>query len=1156
MAPTRRTLFSIFILFLALADMARAQSIKVTPSDAQVAVSAARQFSATVTGLSSSGVMWSVAGVKGGNSTNGTISAAGLFTAPAKLPAQNPVAITAASTSNTSVYATVYVTILSEGPTLTSGSPNPLPEGNFTVTLKGDGFQNGAEVVDNGVQLSTSSVTSTTVVATGYQPSASFAVFSVRNPGSAGSNPIKIPVTGTGGSGNGNFTLTVVSGSGSGTYSPGTSINITANSPPQGAKFESWVGAAVASPTSTSTTLTMPSANTTVTATYSGNYKLTVVNGTGSGSYASGSPVAIKANVPPAGQWFSAWRGAAVASTSSSATTLIMPAAATTVTATYYTPPTIPFPVTDHPRLWVNSSDLPKLRSWAVKSNPIYESGMLPLLDDAVSVYNTQFFPNGVQNPNYPDPGDTQGYTGYLTEQYGAVLAFNSLIDPSAANRIKYAQMARNLLMVAMNQAALGPLANAPFRDPMFAVYNRANGSGEQWPLIVDWIYSAKDSGGNDILTSADKATIRKVFMIWANECLNASTTGGDHPDPIGTVNDLSLLPGNLPYRMASNNYYLGHARLLTMMALSIDPADDPSVDPTQPNSAIGNSMRSYLLDALGAWLYQEYAMMGEPADIVKAYGISGTGAGFGLSSGGLPPEGMLYGHSFGFALGQLLALQTAGFNNIGYAGPQAALISSPVWDRYVHGYFSSMTPAAQVYASQPYLGPCFEFGSYGDLLRLWVTPDVMQPFSLLALIEEKNGQTTHRDDARWMAIDGVEGGSGYLYNRITEPWSWSSTNSILYFLLLDPSLAAPADPRPGFPTYFFDPAAGRIVAHTNWTGTSTMFDYRASWESINHQDGDAGQFEIYRNGEWLTKELSNYDDNGFGQSSPYHNTLGIQNWSGNGTPNLSWYETGMWTDGSQWPLAQSAGDPTTAASLGTNYVYANSNLTPLYNLPDVWDTAAGATDVTQATRTILWLNSDYVVVYDRATTQHSGLFKNFNLSFQNLPAIKGNVATETLTSGQQLFVQTLLPASAASTCVNGASKLSSVAILEPTQYIYTVSDNSKPTDTRFLHVLQAASKGTAMVVASLAHSTSGSMFDGAVFGASAAFFPHSATFAFVASTFTLPSAVHTLYLSGLAPGKTYGLTVTKSATGSTVVVSPSGSGASADSAGLLVIGL
>src|ERR1035438_3625874 len=135
---------------------------------------------------------------------------------------------------------------------------------------------------------------------------------------------------------------------------------------------------------------------------------------------------------------------------------------------------------------------------------------------------------------------------------------------------------------------------------------------------------------------------------------------------------------------MASNNYYLGHARLLTMMALSIDPGDDPPVNSSAPASQIGNTLRSYILDANGAWLYQEFAMMGDPSMVASGYGIPGSGAGFGLASGGLPPEGMLYGHSFGFVLGQLLALQTAGFNNVSLTGPQAQLIGAPVWDRYV----------------------------------------------------------------------------------------------------------------------------------------------------------------------------------------------------------------------------------------------------------------------------------------------------------------------------------------------------------------------------------------------------------------------------------------------------------------------------------------
>jgi len=1336
-----------------------AQSIAITPSGIpQVVVGGTVQFSAQVTGLSSNAVAWYSGGVKGGNSTAGTISSAGLYQAPTKLPGQNPVQITAISSVNSKISATTYVYLLGLGPTITAVSPNPISTGTITVTVQGSTFQTGALVYitygsNSLVQMSTTAVTPTTVTATGYLGPATTATFSVKNPGTGYSNSIVVPVgnapppkytlkvvKGTGGgsytagtvvtitanaapsgqsftgwtgaavanpgassttlkmpaanttvtanysssaatytltvvngSGSGSYTagtkvniaantvagesfvnwtgatvnspsspstylnmpaanttvtanytaatytLTVVNGSGSGSYIAGTKVNIaantvagesfvnwtgaTVNSPSSpstyltmpaanttvtanytaatytltvvngsgsgsyaagtkvniaantlaGESFVNWTGATVNSPNSSSTYLTMPAANTTVTANYTATtYTLTVVNGSGSGSYASGAVVNIAAGTPPAGEYFVNWTGASVNSPSSSSTTLTMPAAATTVTANFGAAPAIPYPVSSHPRLWVTPNDVTRLRGWATSSNPVYQQGMAPLLQQVVNVYNTQFFPNGVPNPNYPDPGDTQGYQGDLTEQYGFILAFNSLIDPSPANRIQYAQYTRNLLMYAMNQAAQGPLSGAPFRDPMFAVYNRANGSGEQWPLMVDWIYSATDGAGNPILSASDKATLRNVFMMWANACLNASTTGGDHPSPIGVMNSLQLLPNNQPYRMASNNYYLGHARLLTMMALAIDPGDDPPVNPAAPASQVGNTLRSYILDATGAWLYQTYAMMGEPAAVAAGYGIPGNGAGFGLASGGLPPEGMLYGHSFGFVLGQLLALQTAGFNNVSISGPQAQLIGAPVWDRYVTGFISSLVPTAQVYPSEAWLGPVYEFASYGDLLRLWATPEFMQPLALLALLDQQNGKTSHLNAARWFAVNATEGGAGALYTRITEPWSYSSTASVLYFLLLDPTAPPATDPRPAFPTTFFDPAAGRILAHSDWTANGTMFDYRASWISINHQLGDGGQFELYRKGEWLTKEMSNYDNNALGMTSMYHNTLALQNWCADGTPaNLQWYESGEWANGSMWMEGMDAGDPTTVTSTGPGYVYASSNLTNLFNRPDYWSPNDAAVAITQATRSIVWLANDYIVVYDRATSSASGLFKRFNLSLVTNPSIAGNVATETLATGQQLYVQTLLPHNASITAAYDVSNLNPVAQLEPTQYILTVEDLSKPSDTRFLHVLQGADPGAPMAAATYLESSSGTSFDGAVFGTAAVYFPVSGNGAFAGTSLPVPAGIHTVLVTGLAANGTYTVAVQ-----GTAITITAGGGATADAAGVLMVSL
>jgi hypothetical protein len=1120
--------------------------------------------------------------------------------------------------------------------TITNVSPNPLPTGTVTVTITGTGFTSSSNIWDSGVQYGAQLSGNTLTTSVYTAPGTATAAFSVHDSSSV-SNTITVPVSGpptfnltvVNGTGSGAYTagtsvtivanaapagqsftgwtgpgvsnanattttvtmpaadttvtanyaagpvyaLTVINGQGSGSYPAGAVVTITANNPPAGQSFISWTGASVANATASSTTLTMPAAAATVTATFTQPaYMLTVVNGAGSGSYQSGTVVTITANAPPAGLYFQSWSGAAgsLANANQPTTTITMPQADTTVTATFGAGAAMPFPVTAHPRLWLTPADLPRYQSWANNSNPMY-TALGQVLSSAIANYNLCF--PGAQltdkNPTpanpYPDFGDTQGYTGVITEESAVILAFQSLIDPSPANRSAYAQAARNMIMYALNQANLGQMSGAPFRDRLFLTYNRGSAGGHEWALVVDWIYNATDSSNQPILTAADKAVIQSVFMQWSNTMLTASTTGGDNPGAPGVINSLSLLPGNKPYRMASNNYYLAHARNLTMMALALDPADDPAVNPTQAPSTIGNTLRSYILDANGAWLYEIYAMMGDPATVAAAYGVPGnpTGAGFGLASGGLPPEGFLYGESFAYVLGQLLALQTAGFNDPSISGPQIGLIGAPVWDRYVVGYLSSLLPQAQTFSAEPWLGPVFQFAGYGDMLREYVTPDDMRPFTLLTLLEQENGgNTQHLNTARWFTTNVPEGGAASLMSRVSDPWTWGVSDSFLAFMLYDPSAPAAADPRPTFPTQFYDAPQGRIVAHSDWTPAGSMFSYKATWTSINHQDNTGGQFELFRNGEWLTKEMSNYDNNAQGSTTVYHNTLALQNWSAAGTPSLNWDEGSEWTNGSQWMWGASAGDPTTITSNGPGYTYASSDLTNMYNKPDVWSPNLGATDVTQATRSILWLNnvlnnvasSDYIVVYDRATTQHTGLFKRFNLSLVTAPVTTtgaggSTIATETMNSGQQLFIQTLLPQNAATSYFNGAVNMNPIAELEPTQFIYQVQDPANPADTRFLHVLQGANSGAGMVAATYVQSTTGTAFDGASFGSNAVFFPVSTSATFAGTTLPVTAATHTVMIAGMTPGAGY----TVSVANNVVTVVPGGA-TTADSAGLLKV--
>jgi len=136
------------------------------------------------------------------------------------------------------------------------------------------------------------------------------------------------------------WTLTVNSGTGDGSYVVGAIVDIDADTAPSGQDFDQWVGdtSGIASPTSASTTLTMPYANTEITASYTDKlWTLTVNSGSGDGSYAVDTVVDINADAPSSGKQFDQWVGdtADIASLTSSSTTLTMPYGNAEITATY-----------------------------------------------------------------------------------------------------------------------------------------------------------------------------------------------------------------------------------------------------------------------------------------------------------------------------------------------------------------------------------------------------------------------------------------------------------------------------------------------------------------------------------------------------------------------------------------------------------------------------------------------------------------------------------------------------------------------------------------------------------------------------------------------------------------------------------------------------
>jgi hypothetical protein len=197
-------------------------------------------------------------------------------------------------------------------------------------------------------------------------------------------------------------------------------------------------------------------------------------------------------------------------------------------------------------------------------------------------------------------------------------------------------------------------------------------------------------------------------------------------------------------------------------------------------------------------------------------------------------------------------------------------------------------------------------------------------------------------------------------------------------------------------------------------------------------------------------------------------------------------------------------------------------------------------------------LKPDHIVVYDRATSKTAGLFKRFNLALTAPPSLNGNVVTTTTPGGQHLYLTSLLPASPSIKSMAIGNALNPMAQLEPSTHRITIEDQTNPSDTRFLEVLQGADANAAADGATLFHSSSGTSMDGAIVGQSAVLFVVDATTPFGSTSYTVPLSVHDHYVTGCIPGAFYVVTSVTNGNGSLITITPSAGGSQADSAGVL----
>jgi hypothetical protein len=755
-------------------------------------------------------------------------------------------------------------------------------------------------------------------------------------------------------------------------------------------------------------------------------------------------------------------------------------------------PPPPPMPVDGHPRLWLTAKDLPKYQSWATASNPVYANGLLPMAMDFKSLVDSGALPSDTCHSNFR-------YCEAAMETF----AFMSLLSSDQGARDQWAGLAHTLLMHMIADAKLGSDPNGNgVRKEDYSISDRSRAQGRSWGLTVDWIYP--------YLSAQDKADIREVFLRWADENVHADKTSANHPEPIGVFNDPQLVAKEGYTKWSLNNYYSAHTRNLGLWAMCLDPADDP-----------GNTLHNYLDNSTGAFLYV--------TDYLTRH----------AAQGGLAPEGFEYAVvTLEYNLELLLALHTAGLDDPAKRGDQVAIYKNPYWAAVLPAYLHAVGPGPVPLGNGV---PVYnDFASYGDLEVYKPYDPTINDFAAvlgpLGLYYGAIGDQARADAHRWTMLNIAPGGPDLVAARASE--ANSHWGSLFYFMMMDPNAAAAADPRPAWPTDFWVEGMRFLFARTGWTKDDTYFVWQMPWNHIDHQHADANTFGLFRKGEWMTTERPGYDQHFL--YSPSHNSMAIQNDPPTVSSSLN---NEAYNEGSGW-LYGSKGDGTVVGhSVGADYAYATGDATDLYNT-DVY----GAADVAHASRSIVWLKPDHVVLYDRATSKTAGRFKRFYLHLHEDPAINGNVASANNKSGQKTFVTSLLPQGA--TLSNDPMPAGDMAAAGAEMHgRLRVEPKNVGLDERFLHVVQGADAGASADAATLIQSSAGTAFAGTAVKGYTVMFPVDLAAAFATTTFTAPAGKY--IVTGLTPNAQYDVTVTPNGNGADITVAP-GTTKTADAGGVL----
>ena len=801
-----------------------------------------------------------------------------------------------------------------------------------------------------------------------------------------------------------------------------------------------------------------------------------------------------------------------------------------------------PTPVITHPRLMITAAMLPQLRTKATSRNMIYAS-LQERANATLQRDSTIWKWSCRGGSGEPSSDQSQSYK----EQDANLFALMSEIAPSKQERDQWGCAGRDVFMTMAGYVLKGSLD--------VSKGNHWSDSALALSVTPDWLL------GGGYFSAADASVIRKYLAKLAFEQINDVYNGtlaviGSYNSPaqFDEKNEWSITG----MRAMGNNYTQSRVLILTSAALTFndDPNDDPALNNTCratryqvcPDGTAG-SLHAYWRYVTGGLLYKDWANMDDPAVVQQAYvaafknmpseplcntpwhkpiGCLGSGR------GGESNEGTSYGSSLVRLRWALNAIHTAGYDDPLLYGPQMSISNMSYWDlRYVAD-LTSLTGLSGVAHSKAE----WNFITHGDTLTYYTYPSNFGAEAATLSADAYVGRTDRREPLEWLLFNSAFGAAyGHpgactrycgLANEIGNDYGATLAFDLFVALPADTTLKrdAASDARTGLPTDWYDGGNQHLVVHDRgWTtDANTIFSFYCTNTQIDHEHQFCGGFDLYSQGEYITKgrmEFNDYNDEF--SVARNKNSLALSQY-----PGQTWCRSDPWcsfnqaaTDGGQFWHGYQAGLVPLYHSEMPGYVAVVANMTNAYN--GGWGEYGKFNGITSASRSLLYLRgSNQVVYYDRGASGANAWEKATYLVATGAPDFGQSAATWLTRSGKQKVYWTALEPAGATPRLDAVY---SDADAKDDWEIYgrLQVDAGKVKGARFLSVLQWGPAASVPLKPSLVRSSSGSSFEGALVGSSLVLFMQNWPGDFAGVRYPA-SGAKTQYISDLAPNTTYSI--------------------------------